>query len=407
MAKTPEELAQEMTNKIDGFKTELANAATKEMATAIEKKIDDFIETNKGNIASVTKQFEDLTEQLNQVKDKLTSGNEGKKTFKEEVADKFEKIKEIKSNVTKEVVLKDLTVRANIDGNEQAVILPDVGQLATRNTSLIDIFPRINVGRGNHNGTVTYYDWDEATTVRAAAMRAEGAAFPESTAKWKKYSIPLQKIGDTLPVTEEFFEDAVMFAAELEMFLRVNVALVADNQLCNGDGQSNNLKGLLASVPAYVPVGSDIDDANIYDLLVKMREGVAKPYGGKYTPNIAIMNLTTINRYKLKKDGENNYVVPPFVSANGDVVDGLRVIESNIMPDNQLVVGDQRFARIYEMGDVMLSRAHVNEQFIEDAITLKARKRLLFLIRTVDATGFLKCTDIDAALTTLESAPSV
>jgi hypothetical protein len=34
---------------------------------------------------------------------------------------------------------------------------------------------------------------------------------------------------------------------------------------------------------------------------------------------------------------------------------------------------------------------------------LKARTRLLFLIRNVDKTGFLKVTSISAALVTLES----
>jgi hypothetical protein len=36
-------------------------------------------------------------------------------------------------------------------------------------------------------------------------------------------------------------------------------------------------------------------------------------------------------------------------------------------------------------------------------MTLKARKRLLFLIRNVDATGFRKITDIDSALAVLTS----
>ena len=85
----------------------------------------------------------------------------------------------------------------------------DIGQLGVKRRALYDFFPKVQVGNGNHNGTIAYIDWDEDTTVRAAAIVAEGATFPESTAKFAEYTKKLQKIGDTLPVTEEFMEDEV------------------------------------------------------------------------------------------------------------------------------------------------------------------------------------------------------
>jgi hypothetical protein len=79
----------------------------------------------------------------------------------------------------------------------------------------------------------------------------------------------------------------------------------------------------------------------------------------------------------------------------------MSIIEDNNMADNVLVVGDRRYARIYEMAGVTVARGEVNEQFIEDSMTIKVRKRLAFLIRTADSTGFRKVTSISAALTTL------
>ncbi|WP_219334644.1 phage major capsid protein, partial [Oenococcus oeni] len=86
------------------------------------------------------------------------------------------------------------------------------------------------------NGTIRYYDWDQATIVRAAAFRAEGAAFPESTASWVRRSVPIEKIGDTIPVTEEFMEDEEMFAAELAFFLETNVKLAKELSVYSGNG---------------------------------------------------------------------------------------------------------------------------------------------------------------------------
>jgi hypothetical protein len=115
------------------------------------------------------------------------------------------------------------------------------------------------------------------------------------------------------------------------------------------------------------------------------------------------MNLTDINKMKLKKDANNNYMLPPFVDRSGNVVDGLTIVEDNTVVANTMFMGDSRFARIYERTGLDLAQGLVGSQFIEDAITLKVRKRMAFLIREVDKTGFLQVTDITAALVTLAS----
>ena len=253
----------------------------------------------------------------------------------------------------------------------------------------------------NLRKTINYWDWDEATTVRAAAMVAESGTFPESTAKWKQYTLPVQKVGDTLPITEEFFEDEQMFFGEIGMFLRTNVDIKINDQIVNGDGTGNNLTGLIASTPAFVPVASGISDASIYDLIVKLKESISTTGGAKYKVNFALMNIADINQMKLKKDANENYILPPFVDRNGNVVDGVTIIEENQVVANTMYIGDSRFARIYQRTGIEVSSATVGDQFVEDAMTLKIRKRLAFLIRTVDQTGFKKVTSISAALVTL------
>lgn len=314
-----------------------------------------------------------------------------------------ERLSEIKALAGKaegaEVELKADTLRANVLLTQQATDLADVGQLATRKLTMYDVFPKITLGT-NNNGTVRYYDWDEATTVRAAAMVAEGGTFPESTAKWKRYSIELVKVGDTIPVSEEFYEDEVMFASELELFLTTNVDLVIDNQIANGDGTGTNLKGLFASVPAFntALATTTVEAPTIYDLIAIATEQITVTGGGKYMPNVIFMSKATINRMRLSKDANENYIIPPFVSQNGKEVDGMLVIESNVVANNSMVLGDSRYGRIYEKPGLVLSRGYKGDQFVEDMETLKVRKRLLFLIRTVDQTGFVKITNITTAL---------
>lgn len=395
--KTTAELEAMSAQELDAYKT--------------AQKAHEKAEADKAVKEAVEKATTPLIEELKEVKEEIMSVKEqsqktinSRKTFSTELQENKEAIKELAKGGNGEVEIKALTTRASITNNEQAYDLPDVGQLATRKLSLYDIFPKITVSSSNNKGTIRYYDWDEATIARAAASVAEGAAFPESTAKFKKGSIDIEKIGDTLPVTEEFFEDEEMFASELEMFLNTNVALEIDSQLCNGLGTSNTLLGLYTSSPAYTPVASGITDANIYDLVIKMSEDITVTGGSKYMPDTIIARKSVINQMKLKKDGENNYILPPFVSADGRNIDGMTVIEANIAPANSIIVCDRKFGRIYEKRGIELSKGYKGDQFVEDEMTLKARKRLAFLIRNADKGGFRKVTNITTALATLATA---
>lgn len=359
-----------------------------------------------------------------EVKEQMTAGQEALKTFltaeiENQITDKmksvenekpitlFDEVKQRKSEITglvkgevgKEIVLKADTVRASITNSASQNKLTTIGQLGVKLRALYDIFRKVNLGNGDDAGKVVYHDWDEATTVRAATMVAEGDAFPESTAKFAKYSVDLKKIGDTLPVSEEFGEDEASAAAELEMFIETNVETKVDSQIAVGAGTGENITGLVTYAPAYTAVASGIPDANIKDLVRKMRTAIVKTRGSKYKPDFVAANSDVIDKYMLKKDGNNNYMF----DANTGTIAGLTIVEDNNLADNTLVVGDSRFGTIYEKGGLTLSKVYINAQAVEDMMTIKARKRLLFLIRNVDKTGFLKCTDIDAALATLAS----
>lgn len=323
-----------------------------------------------------------------------------KKSVSEELKEKKSEIKSLVSgSANAEVELKALTNRASVSDNALGFFIPEITQLGHKERSLYNVLPKVTVSDKNTGGTIRYRDWDEATTVRAAAMVAEGAVFPESTAKFKWYSEDLRKIGDTLPVTEEFFEDEAMAASELEMFLDVNVNLVIDTQLVNGDGTGQNLKGLLNVAPAYAPVASGISAPNLKDLAIKVKNDITRSRGSKYSPDMALVNSLTMESLILKKDSTNNYIF----DENTGTIGGLAVVIDENVPNNQMIVGDRRYARIYEKTGVVLSKWMPNNQYLEDEITIKARKRMLLLVKNGDRTGFRKVTDIAAALVTLAS----
>lgn len=339
-------------------------------------------------------------EVLNQLMKKASNSSEKVvKSLVDEIKEKKEELKSLKTGIKGEVTLKALTNRASVTDNMQGVFIPDITQLGHKERSVYNILPKVPVSDSNTGGVIRYRDWDEATTVRAATMIAEGAAFPESTAKFRWYTQDLRKVGDTLSVTEEFFEDEAQAAAELDMFLMINVDLKIDDQLINGDNTGQNLNGIINSSVAYVPVASGIQAPNLKDLAIKVKNDITRTRGSKFKPDFTIVNSATMESLVLAKDANNNYI---FDEQTGTLA-GLNVVVDENIADNQMIVGDRRFARIYEKSGLVMSKDTTGTQFLEDEMTIKVRKRMLLLIKNGDQVGFRKVTSISAALTTLGS----
>lgn len=382
---------------------------TKEEAQALIDQIKKDVDKQQGDsvtdLKAAIKGLEDILKKQGEVLTEIKLGGSGGKgqTILQVVEANKEQLKaSTKKGKEHEFEIKADTLRASVVGNPNALDLTDIGQLAHRKLTVYDMFRKVPVPKDN-NGVVRYVDWDQATTVRAAAAKSEGADFPSSTAKWATYTLSLEKVGDSIPMSEEMLYDSALFAAELENFLRVNVAIKIDTDLITANGSTPNINGLNNQLTAYTPVASGIVDASLYDLLVKVREAITASYGSKYNPNVALMNITDINRMKLKKDQNNNYILPPFFDKAGNVVDGITVVECNAITANTAAVGDSRYGAIYEEPGVTVQTGFATGDFESDMMTIKARKRLNLLIRNVDRTGWLKVTDIDAALVILAS----
>jgi HK97 family phage major capsid protein len=358
-------------------------------------KMEATIETLKTEAIATGLRFKAMTEQ----KGNFEEANDSLKELK----DNMDKIKAIAKGGDGEFTFKADLVRSAISGNTQAQDVPGIGQLGSRRLAMYDIFRKSPMGT-NNNGTLRYWDWDSATTVRAAEMRAENTAFPESTATWQEYTLTIKKVGDTLPVSAEFFEDEAMFAAELSAFLVTNVAIIVDYQLCYGSNTGTNMAGVFTTATAFTPTTvTHVEQPTMYDLLEVIVEQIVQGNGSKFNPDFVIMNRSSINKMRLSKDANENYILPPFVSRDGLRVSSLAVIEANVVNDDELLVGDSMKAVIYEKGGVEVSRGEVNAQFTSDMETLKVRRRMALLVRNSDFAGFVKVTDIDAALAAIDA----
>lgn len=298
---------------------------------------------------------------------------------------------------------KALVLRSAITNNTGGMYLNDVGQLQYIGGGISNLFGHVNVGPDS-NGVIRYRD--QSTFTANAAEVAEGAQKPESVYAWTQYVLPIEKIAVTLPVTKEAWADINIIKDEINTLMNRDLMLRENLQLFSGDGNTPNLKGVYTSAGAFdnTDFAGTINDPNIFDLIAAVRASIMKVGGGKYNPNIVLMNPVDIFKYKVQKAADGHYVMPPFVGPNGQVIDGMRVIEDANVTANSLVVGDFAYGKIYDLEGVTIDMGYVNTQFIENEFTILAEKRLALLIRTADATGFKKVANIATAVAALEVA---
>ena len=114
------------------------------------------------------------------------------------------------------------------------VVVPDV----TRPLQVTDIVPSGNTGMA----AVVYME--ETTRTHAAAERAEGAAYAESTFVLTERSVTVRKVTDSVPVTDEQLEDVAMVSSYLDSRLTFGVQQRLDGQIVSGSGTAPNLQGL-------------------------------------------------------------------------------------------------------------------------------------------------------------------
>lgn len=346
--------------------------------------------------------------------------NEKKKDILETITEKSEAVKALaglaNGDSTKNVRLRinaDKTVveRASATVSSLGVRLPGMGQLATRALVMESVIPQVKLSAqdvADSNGVIRYMDVTAET--RNAAEVAEKGTKPESAIAWQEYTASLQTIADTIPVTKQAYRNLSFVAGEIERLLKRNHALRKDQQLYSGDGNAPNIKGLytyasaatLASLPGY----GATEGANIYDLISSLKTYVSNKSDGtgaqsKYMPNFCLMNPVDTYKQKVLKATDGHYLLPPFVSADGMTVDGVRVIETPVVTAGTLLLGDANFATTYIEEDVVIEMGWINDQFVKNQWTVRAEQVLCNLVRNADVGGFVKITDIDAAIAAL------
>lgn len=381
--------SEELATKLEAMG--LTGKAIKDLTDAVEKQ---GIELGK-MVSGKTAKFESIEELV-----------------KKQVEENGEAIKALanqNSGIVKMKIDKTLVQRSSVINNRMGYREAGIGVLPYKGLVFENLWPTVTLSESDlkeSNGVIYYMD--QTTKTRNAAPVAEGGTKPEAAITLTDQIAKLEVIANHIPVTKQAYRHLGFMAGEIDTLLRENLSITRDTQLYQGDGTSPNLKGVFTSATAVVlaslPNFGGLIDANLYDLIANLSVYISNNKQSKYRATLVVMNPADILKYKLAKAVDGHYILPPFVSADGMRIDNVQVVESSEVTANTLVIGDFTKGKIYRSESVNISMGLIANQFIENKWTILAEEEMLLLIRNIDADGYVKVSDIDAAIAALNIA---
>lgn len=255
------------------------------------------------------------------------------------------------------------------------------------------------LGSGTMSGnTLVYFtERPDSAIEGAVAAVAEGTKKPQlHMPAYDPVTETLKKIAGYIKISDEMTEDAAFLVSEIEGRLLYQLQLAEENQLLNGNGTGQNVRGLLNRTGLQTETAAgdaDVFDA-IYRALTKVELATDLVADG-----IAI-NPADYQKLRLSKDGNGQYIAGgPFQGqyGNGEVMDnpaiwGKRTIVTPAIAAGTILVGAGKLgATVYRKGGLSLQATNTNEDdFVNNKITVLGEERIGLAVRRPSA--FVKIT---------------
>lgn len=235
---------------------------------------------------------------------------------------------------------------------------------------VVDLYPK---------GTTTqagYKYMKETTFTNGAANVAEGAAIPEGTLKLTETTQNVEKIGVSIPVTDEQLEDVANAQAYITRRLEFMVGQTLETQLLSGTGAAPQLLGTLNLTSIQTQAkGTDPNVDAVMKAMTKIR------VTGKTTPNAILMHPNDWQEVRLLRTAVGDYIFGDPSLQVSSMLWGLPVALSTYITEGTSLVGD--FANFSELFfrrgiTVQMTNSH-DTDFLLDVQRIKVTMRCVLV----------------------------
>ena len=234
---------------------------------------------------------------------------------------------------------------------------------------------------------------NKSAVSNGAGMTAEGATKTQISWTYSEESADVKKITAYVKVSKEALDDLDFLRSEINTDLRQEIELKLDEQIAEGSGVGQNIKGILTYAPTFAVAGTSlaaaVDGANRLDVL---RSSVALIRRNKFRANYIAINPVDAALMDMEKGDDNHYILPPFVTADGTRVAGTTVIESFSIDEGSFLVGDFTKSNLRIREEININLGYENDDFTKNMVTILAEMRAVHYIKLHHVPAFVKGT---------------
>ena len=404
-AQFTEKTAEEMA----GLYNEYNEKTREELSAAIEAK------ASKEDIDSLKKSLEE--NQVEQMKalnatlkeygvsiKKLSKGVAGAasevvNSVKKGLMDNIDSLIEMKDNKSTNISFKavgPMLISSNVSGGNVPVEqrLAGLNELPSRTVRLLDI-----VTRGTAESNVISWVY-QANKEGAAGGTAEGELKNQIDFDLVVDSETVKKRTAFIKISEEMLGDISFMESEINNELMRELLKDVEAQVYEGDGTGTNLNGIktVASAFAAGTFAGAVDNANAADVLTVAANQIK--IGDFVAPNFILMHPSDVTNLKLIKTSstDRRYVDRLAMIAGQMSLDGMPIIESTLVTQDEYLIGNFDLATVYDKGSIRIEVGRDSDDFTKNMVTVLAEWRGLNLVKNNDRGAFVTGTfSVDAA----------
>lgn len=265
----------------------------------------------------------------------------------------------------------------------------DLFPVRTTNASVIEYFRQ--VGFTSVSGAPTN---NAATVAERNAGSTNFAAKPQSGFSFVGEQVAVKTLAHWEAAHRNVLADEPQLRSIIDNELMYGLRLLEDNQILNGDGVGENLKGILQTSGIQTYLWSSGASAPAKDTRADaIRRAATLAYLAYYEPSGVVVHPTDWERIELAKDDNGQYLIALSVAMGGEpkvwrmpVVDTPAIAVGTCLT-GAFGTGAQLYDR--EQASIRISEQH-SDFFVRNAIVVLAEQRLALAVKRPEA--FVKVT---------------
>lgn len=418
MAKTPEEMAEDINKSLESLKTDLAKAVSKEDFDTVTKTLNEFIAKNKDfDHETLKTELADISEQLGAIKEKFMGNNPSNKTLKEVVSSWITE----KHNDIKATFKGGGFVELEIDKAVATMTTASAAPVGTPPDYFYQQFapaPNVNLRQDSIMSRVTTLETSLASYPYTETVPkdgdytflAEAATKPQIDFKIEtRFANPV-KLAAWIKLTEEAVTDIVGLQSIATDFLFKKHNRKKAKGILNGDGISPNPKGATTYGRAFSAgaLANTVTAPNIMDVINAAVTDIFTTHNYEdemnYMPNIAMVNpVDFFVNFVAAKDGFGHPLYPTAGLFNMVVIGGVMIVPDEDITVGKVFVADLTKYNVTNYVPYSVRIGWVNDDFIKNQFVILGESRFHAFVKRLDEQAFIY-DDIATIKTAIEAS---